>query len=273
MGGQISDLLFHNRFLFLGALFLALALSLEVGMRIGGRRRLRIGARADEGAALVVGSILGLLAFVLALNLSNASSRFERRVESTLQEVNAIGTALMQAGAVGGDQAPGMVEDLRKYLELRYLYVAAERDAGDLARITAATNDLQNAIWAQLTQRIAVSPTDPVSSLMGSLNAAFDTSTAMRLAMEYRMPAQVVWLLLVMSLLGMAAVGYQFGLTGRRGRAPGLVLSLLWCVVVTEIVDIGSARIWSFRTDTRVYEWALEGLGMPLPQGLPPPAP
>ena len=47
-----------------------------------------------NGAVLVVGSILGLLAFVLALNLSNASSRFERRVEATLQEVNAIGTAV-----------------------------------------------------------------------------------------------------------------------------------------------------------------------------------
>ena len=67
------------------------------------------------------------------------------------------------------------------------------------------------------------SPTDPVSALMGSMNAVFDSSTAMRLAMEYRMPAQVIWLLLVMSLLGVAAVGYQFGLTGRRGRRPD------WC--------------------------------------------
>ena len=34
--------------------------------------------------------------------------------------------------------------------------------------------------------------------------------------------------------------------------------------VVTEIVDIGSARIWTVRTDTRVYEWAMEGLDMPV---------
>ena len=269
MGASFSDLLFHNRFLFLIILFAALALALEIGLRIGGRRRARIGARADEGAALVVGSILGLLAFVLALNLSNASSRFERRVESTLQEVNAIGTALLQADAVGGDQAADMVAGLRDYLALRYLYIRADKDAEDLARINARTNALQSALWAQMTQRIRESPTDPVSALMGSMNAAFDSSTAMRLAMEYRMPAQVIWLLLVMSVLGIAAVGYQFGLTGRRGRTPGLVLSLLWCAVVTEIVDIGSARIWSFRTDTRVYEWAMEGLDMPIPTTLP----
>ena len=265
MAESLLGPLFHSRLLFLGTLFMALILALEIGLRIGGHRRTRIGARADEGASLVVGSILGLLAFVLALNLSNASSRFERRVESTLQEVNAIGTALMQAAAVGGDQAEAMVANLHNYLELRYLYVSAGRDSADLARITAETGDLQNTLWAQLGQRIAESPTDAVTSLMNALNGAFDASTAMRLAMEYRMPEQVVWLLLVMSLLGIAAVGYQFGLTGRRGRAPGLVLSLLWCFVVTEIVDIGSARIWSFRTDTRVYEWAMEGLDMPIP--------
>ena len=270
MGVWFSDLLFHNRLLFLIILFTGLVLALEIGLRIGGRRRARIGARADEGAVLVVGSILGLLAFVLALNLSNASSRFERRVEATLQEVNAIGTALLRADAVGGDQAVAMVAGLRDYLQLRYLYVGAERDSADLARINAETNALQNALWTQMTQRIRESPTDPVSALMGSMNAVFDSSTAMRLAMEYRMPAQVIWLLLVMSLLGVAAVGYQFGLTGRRGRAPGLVLSLLWCAVVTEIVDIGSARIWTFRTDTRVDEWAMEGLDMPVP--LHPPA-
>ena len=89
----------------------------------------------------------------------------------------------------------------------------------------------------------------------------------MRLAMEYRMPHQLIALLLLLSAMGTAAVGYQFGLIGRRGRAPGILLSILWCMIVTEILDIGSARIWSFRTDTRVYEWSLESLGLPADQG------
>ena len=223
MFDHLYTLMETSRAAFFLALLLMVLVAIEVGLRVGRRRRQAIGEGADEGAALVVGSLLGLMAFVLALNLSNASSRFERRVEATLQEVNAIGTALLQADAVGGDQAVAMVAGLRDYLQLRYLYVGAERDSADLARINAETNALQNALWTQMTQRIRESPTDPVSALMGSMNAVFDSSTAMRLAMEYRMPAQVIWLLLVMSLLGVAAVGYQFGLTGRRGRCPD------WC--------------------------------------------
>lgn len=255
---QTSQLLF-----FLSAVA-ALMLALEIGMRLGKRRRAAIGEKADEGAGLAVGSVLGLMAFVLALNLSNASSRYEMRMHAALEEVNAIGTAMMQAGAVGGAQAETMVTDFQTYLRLRYHYVQATRFTGEIDRLNAETNTLQNKIWADLTQLMQATTTPATSSLMNAINNAFDASTAMRQAMEYRMPMQVIVLLLLLSLLGSAAVGYQFGLTQRRGRAPGILLSILWCMIVTEIIDIGSARIWSFRTDARVYEWALEGAGLPL---------
>ncbi len=265
---HLIDLLQLNQFAFLVIFLVGLIAFMEVGLRIGRLRRTHIGEHSDDGANLVVGSILGLLAFVLALNLSNATTRFEMRMDATLEEVNAVGTAMMQASAVGGEQAEGIITDLKHYLELRYRYIRAIRSTGEIERINAETSDLQNKIWAQLSERINESPTPAVSSLMNALNTTFDSSTALRLAMEYRMPSQLISLLLIMSLLGTAAVGYQFGLSKRNSRTPGIVLSILWCVVVTEIIDIGSARIWSFRTDSRVYEWSLEGLGIPLPTEL-----
>ena len=244
----LYQILQTSQALFFLTMVVCLILGLEFGTRLGARRRAVIGERADEGANLAVGSVLGLMAFVLALNLSNASTRYEMRMHATLEEVNAIGTALMQAGAVGGDEADVLVADLKDYLVLRHRYVQATRFSGE--------------IWGELTRRLEASTTPATSSLMNAINNAFDSSTAMRLAMEYRMPIQLIGLLLLLSVLGTAAVGYQFGLTRRRGRAPGILLSILWCVIVTEIIDIGSARIWSFRTDTRVYEWSLDSLGL-----------
>lgn len=264
MTDTFFQLLQTSRVLFLLGLLFSLLVALEIGLRLGRHRRAIIGDNADEGANLVVGSVLGLMAFVLALNLSSATSRYEMRMNATLAEVNAIGTALMQAGAAGGDQADAMTADLKTYLELRYEYVLAARFSGEIARLNTETTVLQNKIWADLTRRVQDSPTPVTSSLMNAINNAFDASTAMRLAMEYRMPMQIIVLLMLLSVTGTAAIGYQFGLNRRRGRAPGILLALLWCVIVTQIIDIGSARIWSFRTDTRVYEWALEGLGMPL---------
>ncbi|RCW88796.1 hypothetical protein [Paracoccus lutimaris] len=261
----LYEILQTSQTLFFVTYLACLLFAIALGRRVGQHRRKVIGDRADEGANLVVGSLLGLMAFVLALNLSAATSRYEMRMGATLEEVNAIGTAMMQAGAVGGDQAESIAADLGQYLQLRYRYVRATRLTGEIQDINAQTNALQNKIWADVTRRVQESQTPATSSMMNAVNNAFDSSTAMRLAMEYRMPLQVIGLLLLMSVLGAAAVGYQFGLTQRKGRWPGILLSILWCVVVTEIIDIGSARIWAFRTDTRVYEWSMESAGIPLP--------
>ncbi|WP_134679194.1 hypothetical protein [Paracoccus ravus] len=249
----------RNPLIFVGGLLLGLIVFFELGLLIGRHRRKIIGEGADEGATLVVGSVLSLLAFVLALNLSNATSRQETRMNSGLEEVNAIGTALMQAEAVGGAQAGPITEDLKAYLALRYRFIRAEPHSAELAEVTAATDQLQARIWTSLEQRVAESPTPPVTSLMNALNNAFDATTRVRLAMGYKLPAQLVLLLLVMSILGGATVGYQFGLTNRKGQLAGIVLSILWSTIVTAIIDIGSGRIWTFRTDARAYVWAMEG--------------
>lgn len=263
MADALTSFLLSSRLLFFVLLFVSLVLSLKLGHVLGGWRRAALGDRADEGASLIVGSILGLLAFVLALNLSNANSRFDWRLEAALDEVNAIGTATMQAEAVGGPEGQAIGAAMKTYLLLRYRYVSAGRASPEIARTTAETAELQGRIWADLTRLLDRDKSPASVSLMNALNNAFDASTVMRRAMEYRMPSQMVLLLLAMSVLGTAAVGYQFGLTNRRGLAPGWVLSLLWCVVVIQIFDIGAARVWSFRTDTRVYEWSLEGADLP----------
>lgn len=155
----LYQILQTSQALFFLTMVVCLILGLEFGTRLGARRRAVIGERADEGANLAVGSVLGLMAFVLALNLSNASTRYEMRMHATLEEVNAIGTALMQAGAVGGDEADVLVADLKDYLVLRHRYVQATRFSGEIPRLNAETDALQGKIWGELTRRLEASTT------------------------------------------------------------------------------------------------------------------
>jgi len=76
-------------------------LSHEAGYWFGSRHRARGGEVQAEGVGVVVGGMLSLLAFVLALTLSFANTRFSDRVEGTLAEANAIGTAWLRAEAIG----------------------------------------------------------------------------------------------------------------------------------------------------------------------------
>src|SRR5215468_12180838 len=70
-------------------LLAAQMLAHEAGYWLGYRRKAGGGEVQAEGVSVVVGGMLGLLAFVLAF----ANTRFIERVEGTLAEANAIGTA------------------------------------------------------------------------------------------------------------------------------------------------------------------------------------
>src|SRR5262249_47910905 len=88
-------------FLAFGLLLLLVQLAFhEVGYRLGVRNREGVSAQT-ESVSGVVGGILGLLAFVLALTLSFASTRYSDARQGTLSEANAIGTAWLRAGAIG----------------------------------------------------------------------------------------------------------------------------------------------------------------------------
>lgn len=85
----------------LWAVFIAtvavIALSMEVGFRLGSWRRRRSGLEKDAPVGALVGATLALLGFMLATTFGIAVSRFDLRLNTYLDEVDAISTALLRA--------------------------------------------------------------------------------------------------------------------------------------------------------------------------------
>lgn len=242
-----------------GAILLAAMLAAhEVGAWIGRRQAARRAAPA-EGVGVLVGGLLGLLAFVLALTLSFASERFNDRRSGTLAEANAIGTAWLRAKALGQPRGDEIAALLEKYTTLRKAFVQAPAAPAVLNDINDRTNALQSAIWEQLSAIVREQPTPISASLMASLNEVFDMTTAERFAFELRLPSQIFWLLVGLSLLGMAVLGYQLALRGPRVWGLAALLALTWTVVIVDTLDLAAARIGGFPTSPAAYEWALQG--------------
>jgi len=242
-----------------GALLLAaLLLAHEVGSWIG-YRWVSKGAIPGEGVGVLVGGLLGLLAFVLALTLAFATERFNDRRAGTLAEANAIGTAWLRAKALGQSHGDEIAKLLETYTKLRIAFVRAPADLAVLDDINNRTSALQSAIWEQVSA-IVRERTDPVSaSLMTSVNEVFDMTTAGRFAFDNRLPPQIFWLLLGLSLLSMAVLGYQLAIRGPLLWGLAALLALTWTVVIVDILDLATARLGNFRTSTAAYEWTLEG--------------
>ena len=70
---------------------------------------------------------------------------------------------------------------------------------------------------------------------------------------------QVFWLLITLSLLSAAAMGYQMGHARKRPRLLAAMLMLAWAIVTVDILDLASPRLGALRTNADAYRWTLQG--------------
>ena len=239
-------------------LFAVQWLALEIGFWLG-RRSVRGKADPPAGVGMIVGGMLGLLAFVLALTLSHASARFEARRTGALAEANAIGTAWLRAKAIGHPGGDAIAAKLADYTQLRIDFIRARPEPAGLAELNARTNAAQTDIWRHMTA-IAHDRQDPVvASLMAALNEMFDRATAERFAFAFAIPPLLLWLIVGLAVASITGVGYELGLRGASLRLLSMVLIGMWTVVATLILDLGSPRLGSIRTNVAIYEWTLTG--------------
>jgi hypothetical protein len=233
-----------------------------------GRRQRKRAEGHYEGVGVVVGGMLGLLAFVLALTLSFANTRFSERRAGALSEANAIGTAWLRAEAIGQPRGREIARLLEQYTQLRMDFVRADTGAAaTIVDFNRQTNALQTQIWGHLAA-IARDQPNPISAaLMASLNDVFDASTGERFSYNLMLPPQIFWLLVAITLLSMAALGYQLGLRGQPIRVLVFLLTGMWTLVIVDTLDLASPRIGTFRTSTDVYQWTLQSFkgGVPIP--------
>lgn len=252
-------------------LFLAQNLSHAIGFWIGSRDSAR--QANHEAVGVIVGGMLGLLAFVLALTLSFANTRFNDHRQGSLNEANAIGTAWLRAKAIGSPRAESIAGLLEDYTRLRADFVRADRDPVAIEALNQRTNALQSQIWGHMAALVREQPNPVTASLMAALNDTFDASTNERFAYHITLPPQLFWLLIGMTMLSMGCLGYQFGLKRKPSHFLILLLTLMWTWVVVEILDLAAARLGSIRTGTAVYDWTIQGFkgGITIPPVAPRP--
>lgn len=244
--------------LFLLVLFLLMTTAREIGVWLGRRHA---GDGTHEGVGVVVGSMLALLAFVLALTLSSSSTRFQDRRQATLTEATAISTAWALAQAIDGSEAGRIDALMADYTRVRRDFVAAPADHELLDGLEMCSTGLQGQMRDLAVAVMQDQPSQLTEPLLGQLNTAFAAATTTRFAFSARLQPQIFWLLLTMTGLSVAGLGYQLGMRGQSLRVLSALIIFMWSAVVMDILDLGTARIGTIHTDISVYEWLLEDLG------------
>lgn len=212
----------------------------EVGYRVGRWWQEKTPDEKEGPTSMLVGSLLALMAFLLAVTMGMASDRFDTRRGLVLEEANAIGTTYLRAGYLPEPARTDSRELLREYVPLRINVADRQQLAANYARSTEIHADL----WA-IAEELA--RTTPDSDLLGlyieTLNQTIDLHATRATAIVYaRVPETVLILLIIGAALTMGMVGYSAGLTRRRSFLGAAVLVIVLSAVLTLVVDLDRPR-------------------------------
>jgi hypothetical protein len=224
-------------------------LSLEVGFRYGKSRRQHPASEQEVLVRTMVRSMLGLMAFTLAVTFWIAATHFDGARQAGLNNVNAIRAAYLRADLLPEPHRKEIRDLLREYVDVRLEGFRS----GDVEQAIARSEEIQGRLWSQ-----AVAAREKTKNPIfdGYLNQSLNDVIAMQsnrvvVYKEFSIPA-IVWVALyVITALAMASIGCHAGLTcvSRPPVVPAFVL--IFSVVMVLIADLDHPRSGALRVSDR----------------------
>jgi len=213
----------------------------EGGYRFGRWWQERTPDEKEGPTSMLVGSLLALMGFLLAIATGMAADRFDTRRGIVLSEANSIGTTFLRAGYLP-QPASGEIRDLlREYVPLR---LVAANDPADVRTRMARSVELHAKLWSIAEGLARTTPESDVLALfIASLNETIDLHETRVMAGVYaRVPETVLLLLVFGSVLTLVMVGYSAGLTRRRSLLTAVTLIVVLGAVTTLVIDLDRPR-------------------------------
>jgi hypothetical protein len=251
------------------AAFTVLALvALEAGFRIGHWWQSRTLDEKEGPTGMIVGSLLALMGFLLAITMGMASDRFDSRRELVLAEANSAGTTYLRAGYLPQPASSQIRDLLRDYVPLRI--TKTENLAAVEARITQSAAILSR-LWTIAEDLARATPDSQVLALfIDSLNETIDLhETRVTAGIYARVPETVILLLILGSVVTLSMVGYNAGLSLRRSSLSAVMLILFLGAVITLVIDLDRSQGGFLKVNQQPLVDLLEQMGSPPPAQSP----
>ena len=218
--------------------FAILWLSAWVGVRMGQRRTLKDGTRADFG--VIQGATLTLLGLILGFSFSMAISRYDLRKNLEEEEANAIGTEYLRADLLPVADAAKVKALLRTYVDERIAFYGT-RDLDVYRQIVARTAKLQGELWTAVQVPAVAQPTPLAALAVAGMNDVLNSQGYTQAAWWNRIPSSAWVLMMTMAICCNVLIGYG-AREARTERRLLLVLPLVVSITFMLIADIDSPR-------------------------------
>jgi Ca2+/Na+ antiporter len=192
--------------------------------------------RSDFG--VVIGATLTLLGLLIGFSFSMAVSRYDQRKNYEEAEANAIGTEYVRADLLPVADAGKARQLLKKYLDQRILFYTT-RNRDQLAKINAATAELQNNLWSAVLPGATAQPTPVVSLAVSGMNDVLNSQGYTQAAWWNRIPIAAWTLMSIIAICCNLLIGYG---AHRRDWRIFLIVPVAVSIAFFLIADIDSPR-------------------------------
>ena len=230
---------FHQRHLgmIIFVLFTVSFLSFEFGYFMGSRSFIPKDETIRANVSTYLAGLVTLLGLIMAFTFSMASERYQDRKHLMVDESNEIGTAYSYTSLLPEPIIEATRQLFRNYLDLRIQYDHI-RDDEKLSEIKNKLQSVHLKIWDTVASE-AKNGLNPIYiPIVISLNSMRDTADKRNAAMDNRIPEPILWLLLILSVLNMAAIGFGGGMAGHGNIIYAQIINLAICATLYIIIDL-----------------------------------
>jgi hypothetical protein len=236
-------------FLLAGSLFFGMLILIEVGRRIGVRRRAKDPEAGRAGFGTIEAAVLALLGLLLAFTVSGAGARFDARRHLIIEETNAIGTAYLRLDILPSPAQPALRENFRRYVDVRLEVYRKHPDIAGATDELARGAKLQGEIWRQAITSVRADGAPPQAPmvLLPPLNAMIDITTTRTMAAQMHPPVIIFAMLFVLALVSALLTGYAMAGNKSRSWLHILCFALIISVMVYVILDLEYPRVGLIR--------------------------
>lgn len=250
---------------------LLLALAAELGFQSATRWTPWLAQRAGRAAwtpaessdrrshvNVVLTALLGLLGLLLAFSFGIVEERYQQRKKLVLEEANAIGTTYLRAAMLPAPHNQAVSELLRKYVKARVGIKSPE----ELLEGLRKSETIQQKLWAEAKQATSNYPQSiPVGLFVVSLNDVIDMhESRVTVALYNRLPEAIILALFTVSLLALALLGYNAGLTQSRGIVATFAVLIAIAVVIMLIIELDRPMQRLFHVNNQAMVDTLESM-------------
>jgi Protein of unknown function (DUF4239) len=222
--------------LIFGGTIVIVVAAIEIGYRFGERLRTTTKRENESAVSAIVGSILGLLAFILAFTFNMVTERYDARKALVREEASALRTVWLRSDFLPDTNRDEVARLLKTYIEHR-VYVLHLYQSNQLTNVVNDSERIQKQMWDMAVNNARVDMNSAVAALyLEALNEMINIR-ALRITMglHTRLPMGIWMVLYILVFLSMAGVGYQKAVVGSRRSWLTLMLAVAFSLVIALI--------------------------------------